>query len=143
MARYMTREAVEESVAKLNSDPEHLEAAKLLTGRFYLRVLDDPDGNDVLLGFDFEKGKCINWTHESAPAPSTIRRRPFQPMKDGISRVTANYQTFVKLDKGEMEPADAINSSDYQIEGSMLILMPLMQAVDSWNRKVRSIPKTY
>jgi hypothetical protein len=144
MARYFSREAVREAVQALNDDPAHLEAAKLLTGRFVLRALDAPEGMDVMITFTFEAGRCMHWEYEDAPSPSaTVRQRPFRPLKDGIARVTASYATFVKLDRGEMEPADAINSTDYTIEGSMLLIMPLMQAVDSWNRKIRSLPKEY
>jgi hypothetical protein len=143
MARYFSREAVQQAIDAINADAAHLEAAKLLTGKLALRALDTPDGKDVLVTYTFSAGRCVDWVYEDAPAPSPLRTRPFKPMKDGIARVTARYATFVKLDRGEMEPADAINSPDYQIEGSMLMIMPLMQAVDSWNRKVRSLPKEY
>lgn len=143
MARYFSREAVEQSQEIINNDAAHLEAAKLLTGKVALRVIDDPEGNDILVTFEFEKGRIVDFVYESEAAPSSLRDRPFTPMKDGIARVTANYSTFVKLDKGEMEPSDTIDSPDYKIEGSMLMIMPLMQSIDSWNRTVRNIPKEY
>jgi len=143
MARYFSREAVRESVEQINGDRDHLEKAKLLTGKFVLRVLDAPDAKDLVVTFTFEKGRCTDWKYEEADAPSKLRELRFRPMVDGLARVTASYPTFVKLDKGEMEPADALSSPDYRLEGNTLMLMPLMQAVDSWNRKVRSIPKEY
>lgn len=143
MARYFSREGIAESIDKINGDQDHLEKAKLLTGKFLLRVLDTPEGKDLVVTFSFDKGRCTDWKIEDAPAPSRLRQQPFRPMIDGLARVTASYATFVKLDKGEMEPADALQSSDYKLEGNTLLLMPLMQAVDSWNRKVRSIPKEY
>jgi hypothetical protein len=143
MHRYFTREAIAESIEQINSDPQHLEAAKLLTGKFMLRVLDTPDGKDLIVTYTFAKGRCTDWKYEEAPAPSALRTKAFKPMVEGLARVTAKYSTFVKLDKGEMDPADAMKSPDYSIEGPMLMLMPLMQAVDSWNRRVRAIPKTY
>ena len=143
MARYFSREAIIESLEKINNDRAHLEKAKLLTGKFVLRVLDAPDHKDLLVTFTFDKGRCVDWKYEEAAAPSKLRERPFRPMVDGLGRVTAQYATFVKLDKGEMDPADAINSPDYALEGNKLMLMPLLQAVDSWNRRVRAIPKTY
>ena len=36
-----------------------------------------------------------------------------------------------------------MDSPDYKIEGNKLMLMPYMQAVDSWNRKARAVPKEY
>ena len=143
MARYFSREGVEESVQVINNDPTHLRKAVNLTGVMVLRVLDDPDGKDLCVTYTFDKGRCTDWVYEAEPAPSSLRDRPFAPMKDGITRVTAGYATFVKLDTGEMTPADAIDSPDYKIEGSMLMILPLLQAVDSWNRTVRAIEKTY
>ena len=143
MARYFSREGIQESIDLINRDADHLEAAKLLTGKLILRALDAPDGKDILVTYTFEKGRCVDWVYEDGESPSPLRERRFVPLKDGIARVTASYATFVRLDRGEMVPADAIGSADYKIEGSMLMILPLMQAVDSWNRKVRSIPKEY
>jgi hypothetical protein len=143
MARYFTREGVKESVEVINADRAHLEAAKLLTGKVALRVLDTPDKKDLVVTYTFDKGRCTDWVFEEEPAPSKLRTRPFKPMKDGIARVTAKYQTFVKLDRGEIEPPDALKSPDYAIEGSMLMIMPLMQAITSWNQTVRRIKKEY
>ena len=144
MARYFSRELVHEAVEAMNADPAYLAAAKLLSGKFALRALDAPDGKDVLVTYTFQAGKVTGWDYESEPsAAGTLRQRAFRPMKDGLARVTAAYATFVRLDRGEIDPADAINSPDYKIEGPMLMLMPLMQAIDAWNRKVRGLPKEY
>lgn len=143
MARFWTRESVAQSIEVINNDKEHLELAKLLSGKFLIRVLDTPDGKDILVTFTFDKGRCDGFVYEEEAAPSALRDRPFKPMMDGIARVTATYATFVKLDRGEMEPADAINSPDYAVEGSMLMIMPLMQGIESWNRKARGMPKEY
>ena len=143
MARMFTKELVEQSIEACNSDPAHLERAKLLTGKVIIAALDTPDNKDVYVTYTFSAGRCSDVNYESADAPSALRERTFKPIKDGLARITAGYQTFVKLDRGEMEPADAINSPDYKIEGNMVMLMPLMQAVDSWTQKVREIEKEY
>jgi hypothetical protein len=143
MYRYLSRDGIQQAISIINEDPEHLQAAKLLTGKFLMRVLDAPEGKDVNVTYVFEKGRCVEWLYEDAPAPSPLRERPFKALKDGIARVTAKYDMLVKLDKGELEISDAFRSPDYIIEGSMLMLVPLLQAVDSWNRKTRSIPKEY
>jgi len=143
MARYFSREGTAESIDILNADREHLERAKLLTGRFVIRVLDTPDRKDLIITYSFDKGRCTDFRYEEESSPSKLRERPFKPIVDGLARVTASYQTYVKLDRGEMEPADALQSPDYKIEGNMLMIMPLLQAVDSFNREVRSIPKEY
>jgi putative sterol carrier protein len=144
MARLWSRELVEQVIIDLNSDPQHLQLAQLLSGKVVMRVLDDPDGQDIYASFTFKQGRCVDHSYQAEPAPSKeLRERPFKPMVDGLVRITAQYATFVKLDKGEMEPADAITSPDYKIEGNMVMLMPYMQAVDSWNRKARKMPKEY
>ena len=45
--------------------------------------------------------------------------------------------------RGDIDPAGALNSPDYKIDGNMIMLLPLMQAVNSWTEKVREIEKTY
>ena len=143
MARYFSRQGVEESLEVINNNAEHLEAARNLTGVVALRALDDPDGNDVLVTYTFDRGRIVDFVYEAEKAPSSLRDRPFKPMVDGLVRVSANYATFVKLDTGEMETADTVDSPDYNIEGNMLMVLPLLQSFDSWNRVVRGIDKEY
>lgn len=143
MARLFTRELIDESIEVCNNDPAHLERAKLLTGKVILRALDCPGGKDVSVTYTFNAGKCTTYDFVEEAAPAPLRDTPFKPMIDGLARITANYGTFVKLDKGEIEPAAALNSPDYKIEGNMVMLMPLMQAVNSWTEKVRAVPKEY
>ena len=143
MARYFTRELIEESVDFCNSDAEHIERSKMLNGKMVLLALDTPDNKDVHVTYAFENGRCTGYDFEEEPAPSSFRDRGFTPMVDGVARVTSSYATFAKLDKGELEPADAMNSNDYKVEGNMVMLLPLMQAVDSWTKKIREIKKEY
>lgn len=143
MARYFSRESAQEGVDRINNSPEHLKLAKNLTGKIILIALNDPDGNDVKLTYTFDKGRCADWSHEIEPSPSSFLDTPFKPLVDGLARVSAQYQTFVKLDTGELEAADTVDSPDYKIEANMLMILPLMQAMDSWNRETRSLPKEY
>lgn len=143
MARFWSKESVQETIDYMNKNEEHLKLAGNLSGKVVIRVLDDPDGKDIYATFTFQKGRCTDWNYEAGSAPSRLRDRPFKPMVDGLARVTASYQTFMKLDKGEIEAHDAVNSPDYKIEGNMVMLMPMMQAVDSWNRNARAVPKEY
>jgi hypothetical protein len=143
MARYFSREGVEEAIPIINAHEEHLKLAKNLSGIVMLRALDDPEGMDVLVTYTFEQGRITAHEYEAEAAPSSLRTRPFKPMVDGLVRLSAHYDTFVKLDTGEMAPSDTVDSPDYDIEGSMLMIMPLMQSFDSWNRVVRGIDKDY
>jgi hypothetical protein len=138
-----TREFTREAVDACNGDAAHLERAKLMSGNFIVCATDTPDGKDVMVSYTFDKGRVAKYEFEEEDAPSSLRERRFTPMRDGLARVTAHYATFAKLDRGEMEAADALNSPDYKIEGNMIMLMPLMQAVDSWTRKLRAMPKDY
>lgn len=143
MARFWSKESVQQTIDVMNKDKDHLELAKNLSGKVVIRVLDDPDGKDIYACFTFEKGQCVDWTYDAESAPSSLRDKPFKPIIDGLARVTAKYDTFMKLDKGEMEVPDTVDSPDYKIEGNMIMLMPYMQAVDSWNRRARTVPKEY
>ncbi len=143
MARFFTRELIEESIDACNADQQHLERAKLLNGKVILLATDTPDGKDVHVTYNFKAGSCSGYELEEEAAPSSLRDRAFVPLKDGLVRVVASYDTFGKLDRGELEPAEAMNNKEYKIEGNMIMLMPLMQAVDSWTKKVREIAKEY
>ncbi|MCA9667708.1 MAG: hypothetical protein KC503_19045 [Myxococcales bacterium] len=143
MARLFTRELIEQSIDACNSDPAHLERAKLLTGKVILLCTNTPDGNDARATYEFKAGRCVNWDFEEQPAPSEMRDEKFTPIKDGIARITATYDMFAQLDRGDIDPAGALNSPDYKIDGNMIMLLPLMQAVNSWTEKVREIEKTY
>lgn len=143
MARLFTRELTEKGIAACNGDAAHLERAKLLSGVIILRALDTPDGTDVQISYTFDKGRCIGHAFAEEPAPAAFRDRRFVPLKDGVARATAAYTTWVRLDKGEIEPADALESPDYRIEANMLLLMPLLQSVNSWTAKVRALAKEY
>ncbi len=143
MARFFSRELTDESIDYCNADAAHLERAKLLTGKVILRALDAPESKDITVTYTFDKGRCTHYDFVEEDAPASSRDTPFKPLIDGLARISASYETFVKLDKGELDPAAALNSSDYKIEGNMLMLMPLMQAVTSWSQKVREVPKEY
>ena len=143
MARLFTKALIDESIEACNGDAGHLERAKLLTGKVILRAFEAPGSKDISVSYTFDKGRCTGYELVEENAPASFRGAPFTPMKDGLARISANYETFVKLDKGEIEPAAALNSPDYKIEGNMLMLMPLMQAVTSWTEKVRAINKEY
>ncbi len=112
-------------------------------GKFIICAQDTPDGKDVMITYSFDVGRCTGYEYEEEAAPSSLRDRKFTPVKDGLARLMAAYDTLVKVDKGEMEPADALNSPDYKIEGNMMMMLPLMQAIDSWTNKVRELDKEY
>jgi len=143
MARLFTRELTQQGIDVCNADLEHLKRAELLDGGVILRALGTPDGTDVQIKYSFSKGRCTGFSFDEAASPAPFRSAPFVVLKDGLARITADYQTWVKLDKGEIEPTDALESPDYKVDGNMMLLMPLMQAVNSWTAKIREMPKEY
>jgi hypothetical protein len=143
MDRMFSRELTERAIVACNEDREHLQRAQLLTGRVILRALDAPDGNDVQISYDFERGRCTAHRFDEAPAPAAFRSTRFTVLRDGLVRITALYETWARLDRGELEPEDALHSPDYKLDGNLALLVPLTQAVNSWTAKIRALPKSY
>ncbi|MBW2733686.1 MAG: hypothetical protein JRH20_14965 [Deltaproteobacteria bacterium] len=143
MARIFSREFTEEVIAACNADLELLAQAKLLSGDMVFLASDTPDSKDVQVRYHFDAGRCTTYDFVEEAAPSALREQSFHAPVDGLARVSAPYKIFVELDKGVMEPADALNSPDYAIEGNKMLLLPLMQAVMAFTEKVRGLPKTY
>lgn len=143
MARLFTREFIEEGIAQCNADPQLLQLAALLSGRVVLRALDTPDSTDVQVAYVFERGRCESFQFNEAPAPSSLRQSPFAPLVDGLMRITATYQDWVAVDRGDIEPEDALQAKSYRVEAKLIMLLPLMQAINAWTGKVRSLPKQY
>lgn len=141
--RLFSKELTEHGIQECNADAAHVARAALLTGRVVVRALNAPDGKDVQIAYLFDKGRCAEFEFEEGDTPAVFRETPFSSPQDGVVRVTATYDTWVKLDKGETTPAEALRSSDYQVEGNLLLLMPLSQAINSWTAKVQSLPKSY
>lgn len=143
MDRMFSRELTERAIVACNEDREHLQRAQLLTGRVILRALDAPDGNDVQISYDFQRGRCTAHRFDEAPAPAAFRSTRFTVLRDGLVRITALYETWARLDRGELEPEDALHSPDYKLDGNLALLVPLTQAVNSWTAKIRALPKSY
>ena len=143
MARFFSREFIELMVAAYNADEQSRHQARALNGVVVVRCYDRPDGQDVTARYTFEAGRCARFELEEASCGGALREQAFVPLKDGLVRITASYPMFVALDRGEVEPAEALNSADYRIEGPMLLLLPLLPAVNAWSAKARELPKEY
>jgi len=143
MHRFYSRALIEEAVEQCNADSALQAISKMLNGKVVFRAYDDPDGKDITVCYEFDKGQCVGFDYNSADAPSSGRSVKFVAPRDGMLRITSSYETFAKLDRGEIEPADALNSPDYKIDGSVLMLLPLMKAINGWSEKLQKMPKTY
>ena len=100
--KYYSREWCDEAQRRINSDAEHLAAARNLTGTFCFRVYDCPDGTDRLAYWDFDQGRLLNVSLEIKPAPdeeirglpydkTKIRARTSTPLPAWRSRASTRY----------------------------------------------------
>ncbi|MCA9636222.1 MAG: hypothetical protein KC420_09375, partial [Myxococcales bacterium] len=117
-------------------------AAKSFSETLILRCLDTPDGKDCTATFTFERGRCVRHTYAEADAPSAMRRQPFDKGQ-ALARSTAPYELWVRLDRGEINVAQALVSPSYQVEGSKLKIMRHVGVLTAMNAVVAGIPKSY
>ena len=90
-------------------------------------VTDCPDGNDVKVLLNFDKGKVVEYEYEAKPAPASFRIEN-EPWDASISIVKAqgSYETFKKVQTKEMNPMEALTKKLYKSEGNMVKAMSLM-----------------
>ncbi|MBE0481335.1 MAG: hypothetical protein IBX68_10190 [Dehalococcoidia bacterium] len=138
--KYYTQEWCEEVQKRLNSDREHLAAARNLTGTFCFRVYDCPDGTDRIAYWDFDQGRLANITLESRPAPwKEMRELPFDKTKVR-ARTSAPFFKLLALNKREVSILKLLTDPNYKIEGPKVEAMKYMKGLNSWNRVCFEIP---
>ena len=138
--KYYSREWCEEAQKRLNSNPEHLAAAKNLTGTFCFRLYDCPDGTDRIAYWEFEQGKCLNLSWEAKPAPAKeIRDLSFDKSRIR-ARTSAPFDMLLALNKGEISILKLLTNPKYKIEGPKTEAMKYMKGLNSWNKVCMNIP---
>ena len=138
--KYYSREWCDEAQKRLNSDEQHLAAAKSLTGTFCFRVYNCPDGTDRIAYWEFDKGKCLSISLESKPSPAPqIRELPFDKTRT-IARTSAPFERLLALNKGEVSILKLLTDPSYKIEGPKMEAMKHMKGLNSWNRVCAAIP---
>lgn len=140
--RFWTEACMAAIAAAFNASPRFQRAAKSFSETLILRCLDTPDGQDCAASFTFSKGTCVSHDFRNAPAPAPLRREAFDKKKAMI-RSTAPYDLWVKLDRGEMNVAQAIVSPSYNVEGSKLKIMRYVGVLTAMNAVVAEVEKTY
>jgi hypothetical protein len=141
MARFFSKEWVEQFQEACNSNADYLEKAKGLTAKVLFVVTDCPDDTDVRVFLEFENGKMTKAEHAAAPSPS-----PFRPEKkesDMLYKSMANYDTWSKLNRKEIHPMQAMAMKLYAIEGSMVKMMPQQANFNHLNVVMIGIPCEY
>ena len=141
--QYWTPAFIEAFVEAINNDPEYMETTGSFTNAIILRCFDGPEGQDIEAIYEFEDGEVVNveiWM-DDAPC-AEMREEPFD--KDAaLARATAGYDTWIKLDKGEINVMQALASPDYTVEGNKLKILSNLGIVNGMNEIAARIEKTY
>ena len=142
MVTYYSEAWLAACVENLNHSEKHLKKAKKLNGKFCFRVWDGPDGKDRQATWEFNNGRCTNYTFEAHPAPwAELRESEYD--SGYVTRFSCPFNMMAKLNKGEMSPLKALASPDYQVEGKKTLLFKMMQALNSWNAHNAQVECTY
>jgi len=141
--RYWTPAFVEAFVQAINSDDAFQSTASGFSDTIELRCFDTPDGEDVAAAYSFDNGKIVDVDLWIDDAPSDdMRNEPFDKSAM-MARASAPYDTWVKMDKGEMGAMQALTSPDYNIDGSTIKIMSNMGVFRGLNEVAAKIEKTY
>ena len=141
--RYWTPEFVERFVEALNSDPDFQRSAGSFTNTIILRCFDTPDGEDVSAAYTFDDGQVVDVDLWIDDAPSEEMREDSFDSGEALARATASYDTWTKLDKGEIGVMQALSSPDYSIEGSTIKIMSNISVFRGMNTVAAQVDKTY
>ena len=93
--------------------------------------------------YSFDNGKIVDVDLWIDDAPSDdMRNEPFDKSAM-MARASAPYDTWVKMDKGEIGAMQALTSPDYNIDGSTIKIMSNMGVFRGLNEVAAKIEKTY
>jgi len=140
--RYWTDACMTVIAAAFNSSERFQRAARSFSETMILRCLDDPEGRDCVAHFIFERGRCTSHRFVTADAGGHLRDAPFNK-KAAMIRSTAPYELWVRLDRGELNVAQALVSPSYNVEGSKLKIMRYVSVLTAMNAVVAGVEKTY
>jgi len=142
--RYQSKEWVDETVKKANSDPKYLEKNAKFTVKTWIVVTDCPDGNDVSIKFTYDKGRVAKYEYETAPGPSNFRiGKSHWDESIAIFRTQAPYETWAKIQKKQLTVMAAMNAKLYQIEGDMLKSIAYLANITAFADIQASVPCEY
>lgn len=142
LPRYWTEPFVDALVAALNQNPKFQKAARSFKASVALRVLDTPDGLDATATYTIESGRVVKHTFETWEAGGAMRTLVFDK-KQLLARTTTSYATWLKLDRGEINVAQALVSPDYKIEGSKFKIMRHIGVFTAMGDIAAKLPKRY
>jgi putative sterol carrier protein len=129
VALFPSGEWVQAAVDKLNSDPRYSQIAKNWEGD--IRYVIEPGGalkEEIWMYMDLWHGKCRSGMLES-------RDSAIKP----AFTLTAPYENFVRILKGDIDPMTALLSRKIQVRGNMAVLMRNIPTVLDFVRCCREV----
>lgn len=140
--RFYSEEWVQAVKDKANSDLKYQAKTKALNVTCEEIIEDYPGGLDVWVRWRFEGGKIVEALREEKTAPSEWRGLP-APGKDVLTRSYGGYQTWARLNKGEISAMEALVKRVYRIQGNMIKIMAKMGPLSAFTDLRGSIPCEY
>ena len=139
--KYLSQEWLDAVKKKGNTDEAYLKKAKGLTVKTRTVVTDCPDGIDLLMEWELEDGKIVKLSREQKPAPSEWRQLTADPKY--ISTVVGYYEAFVKLNKKEITPMQALSTKIYKVHGDLAKIMAKMGQFNAIAELQTTVPCEY
>jgi hypothetical protein len=127
---------------RTNRDTEYQKKTKDLTLKFQNLVVDVPGGIDRMITYEFQRGKVISVTREEKPAPSELRKVPFDGTK-WFMRTIAPYDAYVRLNKKEITPLQGIAQGIYKFEGDLMKIQAKTPSLTHFTDLCSTIPCEY
>ena len=143
MARYWSKEWVEEWQRKLNTDEEYLKKAATLNIKCWWVITDYPGNTDVKVLAEFREGKMVDFTYEEKPAPSDFRTEPWDPSISVFRGIAGYEETWIKMHKGELNPLKALMAKVFKMDADLPRLIPEMPALNAMNDNMSTVSCEY
>ncbi len=142
LPRFWTEPFLRQVTEALGSDDGFQKAARKFEQRFVMRCLDTPDGKDIRVIYQVNRGQVDTQMIEVDAPAAQIRDEDFD--KDAAwARFTAPYEFWCRLDRGEVNVLQALASPDYRIEGSKIKIMANIGVLNAMQAVIARLPKSY
>ena len=132
--RFYSKEWLDACIEKANNDKAYRSKTEKHDASYLFIVTDCPDGNDIRVLMNFDKGKASLKEYDVEPTPAGFRMENV-PWNESISllRAQGDYDTFRKLNMKVMNPMQAMTSGSYKTEGDMMKAIMLIHHVTAYN----------
>jgi len=125
--RFYSREWIEQLQQLTQTNEEYLKRTRGFTAKYLFVVIDDPDGNDIKVLFDFQDGKMANFEYETAPAPSNFRiGQEHWDESISLAKNQGSYEAFAKVRRGEMTILGTMGAKLMTVQGDLIKGMSYM-----------------